>query len=82
MERILTSEIRKHLTDAINRVHYGGERLILRRRNKDLAVLISMDDAEFLEAIEDHIDIEAAKEALEKGGKSILWKEAKRKLGL
>lgn len=82
MGRIATSEVRKNLSEALNRVAYGGERLVVHRRNKDLAVLISVEDAELLEELEDHLDVEAARKALTKGGKSIPWDEAKKELGL
>ena len=49
--------------------HEGGERVILERRGKGVAVLVSMEDLALLEAIEDREDVRAAKRALkEKGG--------------
>ncbi len=79
MDRILTSEIRKNLTHVINRVLYRGERIILRRRNKDVAVLISVEDAALLEELEDRIDAEDARKALAEG-EFIPWDEAKKEL--
>lgn len=82
MVTLTVSEARKNLMDAVNRVVYAGERIVLRRRNKDVAVLVSTEDAALLKALEDRMDIEDAKKALAEGGKSIPWEEAKKKLGL
>ncbi len=62
------AEIRDNLADALNRVCYQGERIVLERRGKGVAVLVSMEDLELLEAIEDRLDISEAKKALAEGG--------------
>jgi prevent-host-death family protein len=63
------SAIRDNLADALNRVAYGGERVILERRGKAVAVLVSMEDFQLLQELEDQADIRAAKKALkQKGG--------------
>jgi len=63
------SEIRDHLADALNRVAYGGERVILERRGKGVAAIVSLEDLQRLEELEDEADVKAAKKALkEKGG--------------
>jgi prevent-host-death family protein len=73
-------EARQNLTDLVSRVAYGGERIKIRRRNKDMAVLIPVEDAELLEFLEDQEDIKAARKALREGGPSIPWEEAKKQL--
>ena len=61
--------IRNNLADAINRVAYAGERIILERRGKGVAALVSVEDLALLEELENQSDIRAAKKALkEKGG--------------
>jgi prevent-host-death family protein len=73
-------DIRNNLADALNRVAYGGERIVLERRGKGVAVLVSMEDLALLERIEDEQDIKAARKALkEKGG--ITLDEYKKKHG-
>ena len=63
------SAIRDNLADALNRVAYGGERVILERRGKAVAVLVSMEDFQLLQELEDQADVRAAKKALkQKGG--------------
>jgi prevent-host-death family protein len=75
-------EARQNLTDLVNQVAYGRERIMIGRRNKDLAVLVPVEDAEYLEHLEDLEDIKAAKKALSRRGKTIPWEEARKKLGL
>jgi prevent-host-death family protein len=80
VRRFSMGEARKNLTDIVGRVAYGGERIVIGRRNKDLAVIMSLDDAKLLEYFEDREDVRAAKKALKEGGPSIGWEEAKKKL--
>ena len=78
---ISISEIRDNLADALNLVAYGGERVILQRRGKGVAALVSMDELALLEELENKADIAAAKKALkEKGG--VPLEEIKKRLGL
>lgn len=80
------AEIRDHLADALNRVVYANERVILERRGKPTAAIISLDDLALLEAVEDREDVKAAKRALanmrRKSEQPIPWEEAKRQLKL
>ncbi len=75
------ADIRNNLADAINRVAYSGERIILERRGKGVAALVSVEDLELLQRIEDEADIKAARKALkEKGGISL--EDFKKKYGM
>ncbi len=82
MTRLPASQVRTELADTLNRVAYGGERIVLHRRGKDVAVLVPLADLELLRALEDRLDNEAADEALREPGTSISWKKAKVDLGL
>lgn len=53
MTRLAASKIRENLSDTLNRVAYGKERIVLRRRGKDLAAFIPMEDFLFLEKLGD-----------------------------
>ncbi len=64
MPRIAASALRTNLSDTVNRVAYRGERLVLERRGKPVAVLIPIEDLALLEAIEDRQDYEEAVRAL------------------
>jgi prevent-host-death family protein len=81
MVRESTSKVRESFGDAIDRVVDSGERIVLHRRGKDVAALISMQDLEFLRELEDRIDLEEAREALRENG-SVPWAELKKRLGL
>jgi prevent-host-death family protein len=59
MELSITA-IRDHLADALNRVTYGGERVILKRRGNSVAALVSMEDLAHLEEWENQADLKAA----------------------
>ena len=82
MTRFAMAEARRNLGELVNRVAYGGERVAIGRRSKDLAVLISVQDAELLETLEDLADARVVRQALAEGGESIPWDEAKKRLGL
>ena len=68
MTSVSTVEARKQFSDLINRVAYGKERVILSRRGRDLAGLVPLEDIELLEALEDRLDLDAARAALKKAG--------------
>ncbi len=76
-------EAREGLADALNRVSYGGERVTLARRGKPVAVLVSVEDAAALEALEDQADLRDAQAALKEHrrqlGKAITLAEYKAK---
>lgn len=69
MARINTSDARHEFADVINRVAYRGERIVLHRRGRDVAAIISLDDLELLERLEDENDVKAAKAALREAKK-------------
>ena len=69
MIEIGVADIRANLADVINRVAYGGERIVLQRRGKQVLAVVSMEDLELLNALEDRADLKAALKARkEKGG--------------
>ena len=78
---VSVARIRNNLADTLNRVAYGGERVVLERRGKGVAALVSMDDLALLRAIEDREDVRVARKALkEKGG--VTLQQYRRKHGL
>lgn len=58
------SEARDGLAELVNRVAYARERVRLVRRGRELAAVVPMEDIELLEALEDELDLQAAREAL------------------
>ena len=81
MTRLAASKIREQFADTLNRVAYGKERIVLRRRGKDLAAVVPIEDLAFLEELEDKLDIEAAKKALKEKGR-IPYEKIRHELGL
>ena len=81
MRRLAASSLREHLADTLNRVAYGGERIVLERRGQEVAALVSLADLKLLEELEDRTDLEAAREALSEPG-AVPWDEVKARLGL
>ena len=81
MTTISMSEIRLKLSELANRVIYGGERVIVEKNNKPAFAIVSMEDMELLERLEDEIDIKAAEEAL-KEGDFVPWEQVKKELGM
>jgi prevent-host-death family protein len=46
-----THEAKTHLSEYLNRVAYGGERIIVERHGKPVAALVSVEDLKKLESI-------------------------------
>lgn len=81
MTKLTTSEAREGLAEAVNKVAFAGERIVINRHGKDVAALVSMDDLAFLQEIEDHLDVEAMRRSLAEKG-SIPWAKFKTARGL
>ena len=61
---IPVSEAREQLADLVNRAAYRHERITLGRRGKKIAAIVSAEDLELLEALEDAADLRLIAEAL------------------
>lgn len=83
MGKISTADIRSSLADVLNRAGYAKERVTITRRGRKIAAIVPMEDVEMLEAIEDRLDLEAARKALREVGRSgtTSWNELKAALG-
>ena len=68
-ENVTTAKARTELAEIINRTTYAKERVVLTRRGKRVAAVVSVEDLELLEAIEDRIDLDAALKSLAETGK-------------
>ena len=80
MTKMTISELRENLSDTVNRVAYSGERVVVERSGRDLAAVISLKDLQFFEALEDRLELDAAK--LARNEPDAPWAEVKRRLGL
>jgi len=79
--RMSLVDFRGQMAEPINRVMYQGERIVLERHGKGVAVVVSMDDLKTLEAIEDAADLKAAIHARKETG-AVPWEQVKAELGL
>ena len=82
MTRLTASQLREDMATAINKVAFGGERIVLQRNNKDVAALVSIEDLNLLRELEDRADLAEIKKALKEPGSNIPWKDIKRELGI
>jgi prevent-host-death family protein len=75
---------RNKIADVINDVGMRGERVILTRNRKEIAVIIPIEDLKILVALEDRVEALLAKEALEgqEFDDLIPWEEIKARYGL
>lgn len=80
MTRLPISQIKNELGSATNQVRYRSERIVLTKHDKDVAVLISMEDLALLEEYEDRMDLEAVRAA--SGEETISLNELKESMGL
>ena len=80
--KVSTAEARKKFADIVNQVAYGKEHVVLTRRGQGIAALVSMEELELLQQIEDFIDIEDAKKALAEPGENIPAQDVWKQLGL
>lgn len=79
--RMAVREARDNLAEVINRVVYGGERVIIERRGKDAVAVVSLEDMELLQAIENRLDRDEILKAREEPG-AVPWEQVKEELGL
>ncbi len=86
MMRLSVVELRHSLADALNRAEYRGETIIIHRREKDAAALISIEDLRLLERLireeEDRIDATAARAARKESEERVPFEDVRRTLGL
>ena len=79
---ISTASARKNFAEIVNQVAYGVEPVILTRRGKEVAALVSIEELELLQQIENHLDIADAKKALADVGDNLHAEEVWKQLGL
>ena len=76
MKTLEASQLRQGISNALNTVAYKGDRIRIRRHGKTVAVLVPIEDAAILDALEDRLDLAAAKKALKEEG-SVPWTAVK-----
>ena len=82
MNSISTADARKDFADIINRVTYGQEQIMLTRRGKEVAAIVSVEELKLLQQIEDKMDDIDAQKSLEESGSNISAEDTWKQLGL
>lgn len=78
------SEARESFSTTVNRVAFGGERVVLTRHGKRVAAVVPIADLDLLEQLEDAADLDEVRIALADPGnrERVAWDEVKAQLGL
>jgi prevent-host-death family protein len=78
------SEARESFSTTINRVTFGGERVVLTRHGRRVAAVVPIGDLELLEQLEDARDLDDVRAALADPANHarIGWEDLKAELGL
>jgi prevent-host-death family protein len=76
------TELRTKGRELIGKVQFGGDRIVLEHRGKPVAALVSVEDLELLEDLEDAYWIRRADEAEAEPGPNIPWEQVKAELNL
>jgi PHD/YefM family antitoxin component YafN of YafNO toxin-antitoxin module len=82
MSRLSTRELQEEIVDALDRVATRGERIVVQHRQKDAAVLISLQDFALLKRLEDRLDLEAIRKSKAELGPDVDWDDLKKECGL
>jgi prevent-host-death family protein len=80
--RIAASKAREKFADVLDEVAVRGERILLERHGKSVAALISAEDLELLEALEDRYDVDLVRRSLADSKERIPWSKVKERLSL
>lgn len=67
MTTVSVSEMKDTLSEVLNRAAFGHERIIIASRGKPKAAVISIDDLELLEELEDGLAVREARAEYEAG---------------
>lgn len=71
LEAVSSAEAKSKFSELMGRAAYGKERIIIKRKGKPIAALISIEDLIHLEEMEEKVDIQLLKEAIESPGEMI-----------
>ena len=82
MTKISTAQLRKEVTETINRVFYANERVVVEKGNKKLAVILPYEEYSAFCRYQDLMDLEAIRKSKESGGKYVDIETIGKELGL
>jgi prevent-host-death family protein len=78
------SQARESFSTTVNRVAFGGERVVLTRHGRRVAAVVPIGDLELLEQLEDAADLDDVRAALADPAnrERVAWDDLKAQLGL
>lgn len=78
------SEVRESFSTTVNRVAFGGERVVLTRHGRRVAAVVPIADLELLEQLEEAQDLDDVRAALAVPANEtrVAWSDLKAQLGL
>jgi prevent-host-death family protein len=79
---VSTSDLRENFSEHMGRVHHRHERLVVEKNSRPTVALISYEDLELFEALEDRLDALMVDKVLAENGPRITLDEARKRLGL
>jgi prevent-host-death family protein len=82
MTKMSVTAARDDLAEMVRRVEVSRERVVLTRHGRDVAALVSAEDLELLELLEDRADLEAVREALAESSDRVSYAKIRADLGL
>jgi len=82
MTTLTVTEARQNWSDLLNNVAFKGQRVMLQRNGNTVAAIISAEDAELLELLEDQLDLDEARKRLADGKTPLPYSKVRKKLGL
>ena len=82
MSFINITQVRPNLKELADRVCFYGKQICVERNGKPAFALISIEDLHLLEALEDKIDLDEAREILAKESGSVSLDQVRTRLGI
>lgn len=80
MIRLPASRAREKLSEIVNEVAFGNERMILQRHGRDMVAVISAEDLKRFEELEDRSDLLEMDEVLARREAPLAWGRVKSEL--
>jgi prevent-host-death family protein len=87
MDRLSVADARAGFSDALNRVAFGRERIVIHRHGRDVAALIPLEDlrrlGRLLAEAADRLDaVEAGRRLADASDEAVPYEESRRRLGI
>jgi prevent-host-death family protein len=82
MSELTLSEARSDLAQLVERVRHRLERICLTKHGRRVVAIVPIEDLELLEKLEDRLDLEAVRAALDEPGERLEYAKFREELGL